>query len=105
LPIARQTSNVNGTQAQGSTDAEANSEDLIATFGQEYLASQGGQFLMFLDVEGSPSLSSAYFSGWADTLTAIMRWTCQALRVRRRRNSERMGVKRRVPKLNSAVTA
>jgi hypothetical protein len=69
LPIARQTRNVNGTQAQGSIDAEANSEDLIATFGQEYLASQGGQFLMFLDAEGSPSLSTAYFSGWAQTLT------------------------------------
>jgi hypothetical protein len=70
LPIARQTRNVNSSQAQGSADAEANSEDLIATFGQEYLASQGGQFLMFLDVEGSPSLSSAYFMGWAQTLTA-----------------------------------
>jgi hypothetical protein len=69
LPIARQTKRVSGTQAQGSTDAEANSEDLIATFGQSYLASQGGKFLMFLDVEGSPSLSLAYFTGWAKTLT------------------------------------
>jgi hypothetical protein len=68
LPIARQTRNVNGTQAEGSTDAEANAEDLITTFGKDYLASQGGQFLMFLDVEGSPSLSSAYFLGWAQTL-------------------------------------
>jgi hypothetical protein len=70
LPIARQTRNVSGTQAQGSTDAEANADDLISTFGQAYLASQGGQFLMFLDVEGSPSLSSAYFMGWAQTLTS-----------------------------------
>jgi hypothetical protein len=70
LPIARQTRNVNGTQAQGSVDAEANAEDLIATFGQDYLKSQGGQFLMFLDVEGSPSLSAAYFMGWAQTLRA-----------------------------------
>jgi len=70
LPIARQTKNVNGTQAQGAIDAEANSEDIIATFGQEYLASQGGKFMMFLDVEGSPSLSSAYFMGWAQTLTS-----------------------------------
>jgi len=70
LPIARQTRNVNGTQAQGSADAEANAEDLIATFGQEYLASQGGQFLMFLDVEGAPSLSPAYFTGWAQTLSS-----------------------------------
>jgi hypothetical protein len=70
LPIARQTKNVNGTQALGSTDAQANAEDLISTFGKEYLASQGSQFLMFLDVEGSPSLSSAYFLGWAQTLSS-----------------------------------
>lgn len=68
-PIARQTKNVNGSQAQGSTDAQENAEDFLATFGPDYLASQGGKFLMFLDVEGSPSLSSAYFSGWAQTLT------------------------------------
>lgn len=70
LPVARQTKNVNGTQAQGSSDAEANAEDFIATFGQEYLASQGAEFLMFLDVEGSPSLASSYFMGWAQTLSA-----------------------------------
>jgi hypothetical protein len=70
LPIARQTRNVNGSQAQGSADAEANAEDLIITFGQDYLASQGSEFLMFLDVEGSPSLSAAYFTGWAQTLMA-----------------------------------
>src|SRR5215469_14169506 len=33
LPIARQTRNVNGTQASGSADAEANVEDLITTIG------------------------------------------------------------------------
>ena len=54
LPIARQTRNVNGTQASGSADAEVNVEDLITTFGQDYLESLGGRFLMFLDVEGSP---------------------------------------------------
>ena len=70
LPIARQTGNVNGKQAQGNADAKANAKDLIATFGQEYLASQGGEFLMFLDVEGSPSLSADYFMGWAQSLSA-----------------------------------
>jgi hypothetical protein len=68
LPIARQTKNVNGTVADGSADATANAEDLILTFGADYLASQGGQVLMFLDVEGSPSLSLAYYQGWAGTL-------------------------------------
>jgi len=70
LPIARQTKRVDGTMADGSADATANAEDLIKTFGQEYLASQGGKFFMFLDVEGSPSLSVPYYSGWANTLTA-----------------------------------
>ena len=70
LPIARQTKNVNGTVADGSADATANVEDLIETFGADYLASQGGQVLMFLDVEGAPSLSAPYYRGWAATLVA-----------------------------------
>src|SRR5215510_2232327 len=37
LPIARQTKHVNGTQALGSADAEQNVEDLITTFGKDYL--------------------------------------------------------------------
>jgi hypothetical protein len=70
LPIARQTRHVNGTQALGSTDAEQNVEDLIVTFGTDYLASQGGQFLLVLDVEGAPSLSVPYYTGWARTVVA-----------------------------------
>lgn len=70
LPVARQTRHVNGSQELGCSDAAANADDFITTFGKDYLASQGGQFLMFLDVEGSPSLSPEYFRGWAQTLTA-----------------------------------
>jgi hypothetical protein len=68
LPIARQTRRVNGTQADGSADGEANVDDLLATFGIDYLASVGSEFYMFLDVEGSPSLSKAYYTGWAQTI-------------------------------------
>ena len=57
LPIARQTKHVDGTGAQASVDAQLNVEDFIKTFGASYLQSQGGRFLMFLDVEGTPSLS------------------------------------------------
>jgi hypothetical protein len=70
LPIARQTRHVNGTEAQGSADAKANANDVLVTFSAEYLASQGGQFFVFLDVEGAPSLSQAYYAGWAQTLSA-----------------------------------
>jgi len=70
LPIARQTGHVNGTLDQGIADGVANAQDFIATFSPQVLASQGGQFLMFLDVEGAPapSLSQDYFSGWAQGL-------------------------------------
>jgi hypothetical protein len=68
LPIARQTKHVDGSQARGSADAQLNAEDLIKTFGVDYLKSQGGKFIMFLDVEGTPSLSTHYYMGWARTL-------------------------------------
>lgn len=68
LPIARQTKHVDGTQSSGSADAALNAEDFIKTFGADYLKSQGGTFIMFLDVEGTPSLSVDYYLGWARTL-------------------------------------
>src|SRR5215468_2860301 len=68
LPIARQTKHVDGAHAEGSVDARLNAEDLIKTFSASYLKSIGGEFLMFLDVEGTPSLSADYYTGWAKTL-------------------------------------
>src|SRR5205085_2331122 len=77
LPIARQTPNVAGNKAQGTTDAQLNVADILATFPQANLVAQGGQFLVFLDVEGvsaqAPSLSVAYYTGWAQTLIAFSR--------------------------------
>lgn len=75
LPIARQTTHVGGTGAQGSADAQANVGDLFATFSTGDLAASGSQFLLFLDVEGnpangSPSLALDYFLGWGKTLVA-----------------------------------
>src|SRR5258708_18138132 len=64
LPIARQTKHVDGTQAAGSADAQLNVEDLIKTFSASYLQSQGGRFLMFLDVEGTPWNEKSTFLGW-----------------------------------------
>lgn len=72
LPVAQQTANVAGNQAQGAADAQLNATDFLATFPQGNLIAQGGQFLMFLDVEGvsaqAPSLSLDYYTGWAQTL-------------------------------------
>jgi hypothetical protein len=70
LPIARQTDNVGRDRASGYSDGVANGADLIATFGEDYLAGQGPGVCVFLDVEGSgPShLSSDYYAGWVDGL-------------------------------------
>src|SRR5215470_10217040 len=66
LPIARQTARVDGNEAAGAADASANAHDILATFGADYLKGLGGEFYVFLDVEGAPSLSQAYFTGWAN---------------------------------------
>lgn len=69
LPIARQTTRVDGTESQGQEDARGNVSAVIRTFGDSYLAREGGQFLLFLDVEGPPhSLSLRYWRGWARTV-------------------------------------
>jgi len=70
LPIARQTRRVAGSVADGSADAAANVDDLLATFGVDYLTANCSQAYMVLDVEGSPSLSQDYYTGWAQTLVA-----------------------------------
>lgn len=77
LPIAEQTWRVAGSQQDGTSDAQGNVDDLLETFSINYLASVGQEFLMFLDVEGSPpanpSLSTSYYEGWAQTLCAYSR--------------------------------
>jgi hypothetical protein len=77
LPIARQTANVAGSTAQGTADARLNVADVLASIPEQTLVAQGGQFLMFLDVEGvsasAPSLSVAYYTGWAQTLISFSR--------------------------------
>ena len=70
LPVAQQTDRVGGSQDDGAADATANAEDLILTFGKDYLVSQGGQFLMVLDVEQTLSMTEGYYRGWASTLIA-----------------------------------
>lgn len=70
LPVARQTAHVAGTKAQGVQDGTANAQDFIQTFGVPELTSQGGQFIMVLDVEGNPDLNPDYYTGWAQGLVS-----------------------------------
>jgi len=71
LPIARQTAAVGGSERQGESDGRVNAAALIAAFGLSYLVSQGGEFLMFLDVEPEHPLSADYYQGWCKGLASI----------------------------------
>lgn len=73
LPIARRTSDVGDTEAEGVTDARACVDDILVSFPIDYLARQGGEFFIFLDVENSPALSEAYYTGWAETIRTSSR--------------------------------
>jgi hypothetical protein len=70
LPVARQTGRVNLTDVEGAQDGADNAADFLETFGSAYLAAQGGVFLIFLDVEGAPSLSADYYAGWAQAVAS-----------------------------------
>ncbi len=69
LPVSQQTKNVGDNEQSGIDHAKLNVTDFLLTFPREHLVSQGGQFLMFLDVEGDPPLSVDFYTGWAQTLT------------------------------------
>ena len=67
LPICRETRRVNGSQADGNDVGRRVAADVLETFGEDYLASQGGIFYIFLDTEPrpEPALSSNYYLGWS----------------------------------------
>jgi hypothetical protein len=77
LPIARQTTRVNGTAVTGAEDALLNVDAFTEAIGINYLSGIGGEMLMFLDVEGTsakqPNLSTDYWIGWATALVARSR--------------------------------
>jgi peptidoglycan hydrolase-like protein with peptidoglycan-binding domain len=72
LPISRQTNRVNGTQQDGMVLGTSHANDVLVTFGEDYLAAQGNSFYIFLDVEGvgsQPSLSKEFYQGWSKAVT------------------------------------
>ena len=70
LPIGRQTGHVAGSESLGRTDGTTNAKAIIDAFGTQVLGALPQGLAVFLDVEGSPnpSLSVAYYKGWADGL-------------------------------------
>lgn len=71
IPISRQTNKVGGTQQDGMELGTSHAKDVLATFGEDYLVSQGDSFYIFLDVEGvdgQPSLSKEFYLGWSNAV-------------------------------------
>lgn len=73
LPISRQTNKVGGTRQDGAELGTSHAKDVLDTFDENYLASQGDGFYIFLDVEGSdgqpqPSLSKEFYKGWSEAV-------------------------------------
>ena len=73
IPIAQQTPKVGGTALEGAAHAAVNVYKFISRIGVDHLAAHGDEYLMFLDVEGSPSLSAEYYTGWSKTIVAASR--------------------------------
>ncbi|MCC3498429.1 MAG: hypothetical protein JGK24_01540 [Microcoleus sp. PH2017_29_MFU_D_A] len=70
LPIGRFTTRVGFGEREGDIDGTDQALDFLATFGEDYLQSQGGEFYFFLDVEPSDPLSTEYYLGWSKAVIA-----------------------------------
>ena len=73
IPIAQQTPKVAGSALDGAAHAAVNVYKFISRIGVDHLAKNGSEYLMFLDVEGAPSLSADYYTGWSKTLVSASR--------------------------------
>ena len=58
---------ISGSYQDGQAIGKAVVEDVLETFGEDYLVSQGGIFYIFLDTEPKPNplLSPDYYLGWS----------------------------------------
>ncbi len=70
VPVGRETNVINGNYAKGQEIGGIHAGDVLATFGEDYLVSQGGAFYIFLDTEPAPqpALSTEYYLGWSKAI-------------------------------------
>ena len=73
LPIGRYTTQVGRGHTEGARDGFDQANDLVRSFGEAYLESQGSEFYLFLDVEPDTPLSAAYYKGWSEAVAGISR--------------------------------
>jgi len=70
-PVCRETNLIHGNLDKGKEIGAKVASDVLATFGEDYLTSQGGYFYIFLDTEPDPqpALSTDYYLGWSKAVT------------------------------------
>lgn len=68
LPIARFTTQVGLGENEGLRDGTDQAQDVILSFGEDYLKSKGGEYYIFLDVEPQTPLSKDYYLGWSQAV-------------------------------------
>lgn len=67
VPVCRETNLIGGDETKGEIIGTKVADDVLVTFGEEYLAANGGAFYIFLDTEPDPepALSTEYYLGWS----------------------------------------
>jgi LysM repeat protein len=71
IPVALSTQDVGGSNACGAEDGKVQAQSFLSALGEDYLASQGGEYYVFLDVElgaGNPVLNPSYYLGWSQAI-------------------------------------
>ena len=75
LPIASSIYDVNQDGTAGINDGKTQAKAFLDAMGSDYLAQQGSEFYIFLDVEqagnGIPQLNSEYYLGWSQGIESV----------------------------------
>jgi hypothetical protein len=71
-PVCRETNLIHGNSDKGRDIGSRVTSDILLTFGEDYLAAQGGVFYVFLDTEPAPqpALSTDYYLGWSKAVVS-----------------------------------
>lgn len=71
LPIGRFTTQVGLGEKEGLRDGIDQAQDVVFSFGEDYLKSKGGEYYIFLDVEPETPLSKDYYLGWSKAVRSF----------------------------------
>jgi len=73
LPIGRYTTQVGLGETEGLRDGTDQAQDVLLSFGEDYLSSRNNEYYIFLDVEPETPLSRDYYLGWSKAVSSFSR--------------------------------